>query len=204
MQDADQPREERKLAAIMLTDLVGFTSMAQSNEALAMEILAEHKQMVRPILQRYGGREIKTMGDAFLVEFPNALDAVRCAVEVQEENRKVNSGRTPERRAMIRIGIHVGDVIHNKGDIFGDAVNIASRIEPLANPGGVCISEQVYDQVWNKVDLRLVKMESQKFKNVSLPTDVYSVEMLREEKATKTARARQTKSRRAPSQQYEP
>ena len=186
MQAADQPREERKLAAIMLTDLVGFTSMAQSNEALAMEILAEHKQMVRPILQRYGGREIKTMGDAFLIEFPNALDAVRCAVEVQEENRKVNSGRTPERRVMIRIGIHVGDVIHNKGDIFGDAVNISSRIEPLANPGGVCISQQVYDQVWNKVDFRLVKMEPRKFKNVILPTDVYSVEMLREEKATKT------------------
>jgi TolB-like protein/Tfp pilus assembly protein PilF len=167
----------------MLTDLVGFTSMAQSNEALTMEILDEHKQRVRPILQRYGGREIKTMGDSFLVEFPNALDAVRCAVEIQEENRKVNSGRTPERRVMIRIGIHVGDVIHNKGDIFGDAVNIASRIEPLANPGGVCISEQVYDQVWNKVDFRLVKMESRKFKNVSIPTDVYSVEMLREEKA---------------------
>jgi len=186
LQDAEQPREDRKLAAIMLTDLVGFTSMAQSNEALTMEILDEHKQMVRPILQRYGGLEIKTMGDAFLVEFPNALDAVRCAVEVQEENRRVNSGRSPERRAMIRIGIHVGDVIHNKGDIFGDAVNIASRIEPLANPGGVCISEQVYDQVWNKVDFRLVKMESRKFKNVSIPTDVYSVEMLREEKAAQT------------------
>jgi adenylate cyclase len=183
LQDAEQPREERKLAAIMLTDLVGFTSMAQSNEALAMEILAEHRQMVRPILQRYAGREIKTMGDAFLVEFPNALDAIRCAVEIQKENRRVNSGRSPERSVMIRIGIHVGDVIHSEGDIFGDAVNISSRIEPVGEPGGVCISEQVYDQVWNKVDFRLVKMESQKFKNVSLPTDVYSVEMLPTEKA---------------------
>ncbi|MDA4123696.1 MAG: tetratricopeptide repeat protein [Thaumarchaeota archaeon] len=173
MHGVESSKEERKLAAIMFTDLVGFTSMAQKDESLAMAILSEHAQVVRSMLQRYGGREIKTMGDSFLIEFPNALDAVRYAVEVQEENSKLNSSRPSEKRASIRIGIHVGDVIHSKGDVFGDAVNIASRIEALAGPGGICITEQVYDQVRNKVRFRMTKLPSPKLKNVNLPIDVY-------------------------------
>src|SRR5712691_10852793 len=107
----------------MLTDLVGFTSMAQVDEALSMKVLSEHHKMVRPILHKHSGWEVKTMGDSFLVEFPSALDAVRCATELQEESRRLNSSRSPEARAMMRIGIHVGDVIHSGGDIYGDAVN---------------------------------------------------------------------------------
>jgi adenylate cyclase len=173
LHDIEGSKEERKLAAIMFTDLVGFTSMAQQDESLAMTILSEHAQIMRSMLRRYGGREIKTMGDSFLIEFPNALDAVKYAVEVQEGNSKLNSGRPPEKRASIRIGIHVGDVIHSKGDVYGDAVNIASRIEPLAGPGGICLTEQVYDQVRNKVRFRMTKLSSPKLKNVNLPIDVY-------------------------------
>ncbi len=177
----------------MFTDLVDFTVMAQRNEATAMEILAKHTQIVRSILQRYGGREIKTIGDSFLVEFPNALDAVRCAVNLQDENVSANSGLPQGRRSSIRIGIHVGDVIHNKGDIFGDTVNIASRIEPLASPGGICISGQVYDQVRNKVKFRLVKMQSPKLKNVNLPIDIYTVEMPWDEKIAESAELDKTR-----------
>jgi len=177
LQDAKNNREERKLAAIMLSDLVGFTSMAQVDEALAMKVLSEHHKMVRPILQKHSGWEVKTMGDSFLIEFPSALDAVRCATELQEESRRLNSSRSPETVAMMRIGIHVGDVIHSGGDIYGDAVNISSRIEPLARPGGICISGQTFDQVRNKVDSRFVKMEAPKLKNVNLPIEVYTVEM---------------------------
>lgn len=175
--EQDDTGERRSLAAIMFTDLVGFTSITQADERYAMELLQEQTQLVRPILKKYGGKEVKTIGDAFLVEFPNALDAVRCAVKLQEENRRVGSQRRVEKRAEMRIGLHIGDVIHRGGDIFGDAVNISSRIEPLASPGGVCISEQVFDQVRNKINFRLVKLQAPKLKNVNLPIDVYSIEM---------------------------
>lgn len=123
------------------------------------------------------------MGDSFLVEFPNALDAVLCSVAIQEGIREKNSASPSERRADVRIGIHVGDVIHRSGDIFGDAVNISSRIVPLAEPGGVSISEQVYDQVRNKVSFPLEKMERQALKNVNLPIEVYKVVMPWDERA---------------------
>jgi class 3 adenylate cyclase/TolB-like protein/Tfp pilus assembly protein PilF len=168
---------ERRLAAIMFTDVVAYTSMAQSNEALAMELLAQHNQLLRSVFPRFRGREVKTMGDSFLVEFQSALEAVKCAVEIQRELHRRNAGLPPERRIDVRIGVHVGDVILRGGDIFGDAVNVSSRIQPLAESGGVCISEQVFDQVANKVEIPMVKLEGQQLKNLRMPIDVYKFSM---------------------------
>jgi Adenylate and Guanylate cyclase catalytic domain len=159
----------------MFTDIAGYTSLTQRDETQALEDLRTHNALLRPIFARFGGTEVKTMGDAFLVEFGSALDATRCAVEMQKTLFRHNA--KSKRRLLIRIGIHVGDVVARKGDLFGDAVNIASRIEPLANPGEVCISEQVYDQIRNKLKLPLIKLESRDLKNVTFPIDVYSVKL---------------------------
>jgi len=134
------PSVDRRLAAIMFTDIVGYTRMSQSDERLALELLAEHRELVRPLLLSHGGTEIKTIGDAFLVEFKSALDGVLCAVEIQKQMSERNSSVPRERRLELRVGVHLGDVVHEGGDVYGDAVNVASRIEPLAESGGVCIS----------------------------------------------------------------
>lgn len=161
----------------MFTDIVGYTSLAQTNEAQALERLEEHRKLLRSIFPRHGGNEVKTIGDAFLVEFPSALEAVRCSTEIQQEMHDRNAALPKDRRIQIRVGVHLGDVVHSQGDILGDAVNVSSRIEPLAEPGGVCITEQVYDHVRNKIDLPLEKLEGKTLKNVRLPIDVYKIVM---------------------------
>jgi adenylate cyclase len=171
------PEGERRLAAIMFTDVVGFTSLGQTNEALALKLLEEHRKIVRAEIAAYRGREVKTIGDAFLVEFSSALDAVQCAVGIQSAMRERNSSVTEGQRIQLRIGVHVGDVVHSQGDILGDAVNVSSRIEPLAPPGGVCISGQVYDHVRNKIEEPVELIEQKTLKNVSLPLDVYRIVM---------------------------
>jgi len=115
----------------MFTDMVGFTSLAQESEEMAMRLLDEQRKMVRPIVVEHGGREVKTIGDAFLVEFASSLEAVNCAGEIQAALKEETPGNSRTKIAL-RIGIHLGDVIHVAGDVAGDAVNVASRIEPLA------------------------------------------------------------------------
>ena len=159
----------------MFTDMAGFTMMAQNDEALAMELLEEQRDTVRPVLAKHNGREVKTIGDAFLVEFASALEAVRCAVEIQTSLEKKNDRRPKERRMLLRIGIHLGDVIHRGTDVAGDAVNVASRIEPLAAPGGICVSAQVHDSVVNKADCAFESMGPQDLKNVARRMEVYRI-----------------------------
>jgi adenylate cyclase len=166
---------ERRLAAIMFTDTVGFTGLGQRNEALMLELLNEQKRIVRPFFEANRGREIKTTGDGFLVEFSSALDAVSCALEIQGALRKENSGRSDDRRITVRIGIHLGDVIHTGADVAGDAVNVASRIEPIAPPGGICVTAQVYGSVVNKVNCQFESLGTPALKNVATPVEVYRV-----------------------------
>ena len=166
---------ERRLAAIMFTDMVGYTALTQSNEARAMRLLETQNGILLPLVREHGGTPVKTIGDAHLAEFPSALEAVRCAVGIQRKLRQYAKATPSEQQFKLRIGVHMGDVIHKDKDVYGDAVNIASRIQPLAEPGGVCISQQVYDQVQNKVDYKLERLPLRQLKNVSASIEVYKV-----------------------------
>ena len=166
---------ERRLAAIMFTDMVDYTAMSEKDEALALTLLEEHRQLLHPVFARHGGREVKTIGDGFLVEFPSALEAVRCALEIQQLMSKRNQSVPSERKILLRVAVHLGDVEHRDGDIYGDAVNVASRIQPLAEPGGICITQQVFDHVHNSEEFRTVALGQNQLKNVQTPTEVYKV-----------------------------
>ena len=150
----------------MFTDMVGYTALTQSDESLAMEVLERHNRLLRPFFPRFHGREVKAIGDSFLVEFNSALDATNCAVEIQSYLHDYNLSSKDDWKIKIRIGVHLGDVLHRHGEVLGDAVNIASRIEPIAEPEGICVSDQVFGQVRNKTPHRLVKLAQREFKNV--------------------------------------
>jgi len=161
----------------MFTDMVGYTAIAQRDEPLSLSLVEEQRKLIRPILARHKGREIKTMGDAFLVEFPSALDAAKCALGIQRTSREANLTLPTERQIRLRVGLHLGDVEESGGDIFGDAVNVASRIQPLAEEGGVCMTRQVYDHIHNKFEVPLVSLGLKSLKNVAEPVEVYKMEM---------------------------
>ena len=166
--------EQRKLAAIMFTDIVGYSALAQKNEALALKLLEEHRQLLRTLFRKHEGTEIKTIGDAFLVEFTSTLEAICCAAEIQEVLKDYDAAASGQSvKIQIRIGLHMGDVVYRENDVFGDGVNIASRIEPLAKPGGICLSQQVYDQVHNKFAGKFIKLGAVTLKNIQTPLNVY-------------------------------
>jgi TolB-like protein/class 3 adenylate cyclase/Tfp pilus assembly protein PilF len=167
----------RRLAAIMFTDMVGYTSLAQRNESLALELLKSQRKALRNCLLKHNGREIKTMGDGFLVEFGSALEAAKCALDIQQSLQKKNSSVPPEKRIQLRIGVHVGDVIHEHGDLYGDAVNVASRIERLAGPGEVCITQQVLDHIRSNLASHAEWVGNLFLKNVELPVAVYKLNL---------------------------
>src|SRR2546426_572355 len=167
--------EQRKLAAIMFTDMVGYSALAQSDDKLALELLEEHRELLREILPRFNGTEIKTIGDGFLVEFNSALEAAQCAIEIQRALSKRNHDVPVERRIEVRIGVHIGDVVHRGGDVYGDGVNIASRIEALAGAGGICVSMDVERQIRNALEARFEKLAPAELKNISVAMDLFRI-----------------------------
>jgi TolB-like protein/class 3 adenylate cyclase/Tfp pilus assembly protein PilF len=167
--------EQRKLAAIMFTDMVGYSALSQRHDKLALELLEEHRQLLREIFPRFNGTEIKTIGDAFLIEFNSALEAAQCAIEIQRSLAKRNHDVTAERRIELKIGIHIGDVVHRGGDVYGDGVNIASRIEPLAGAGGICVSMDVERQIRNALEARFEKLAPTELKNISVAMDLFRI-----------------------------
>src|ERR1700756_9712 len=169
------PTEERKLAAIMFTDMVGYSALAQRDDKIALELLEEHRRLLRELFPRFHGTEIKTIGDAFLVEFGSALQAAQCAIEIQRTLAKRNHDVTSDRRIELKIGIHIGDVVHRDGDVYGDGVNIASRIEQLAGAGGICVSMDVERQIRNALETRFEKLASTELKNISVPMEVFRI-----------------------------
>jgi adenylate cyclase len=159
----------------MFTDMVGYSALAQRNDKLALDLLEEHRRLLREIFPRFHGTEVKTIGDAFLVEFHSALDAAECAIEIQRALSKHNADVPVERRIAIKIGVHIGDVVHRDHDIYGDGVNIAARIEPLAGPGGICVSMDVERQIRNKLDAHFEKLAPTELKNISIPMDLFRI-----------------------------
>jgi len=177
----------------MFTDMVGYTALGQRNETLSLAMVEEQRKLIRPILAKHGGREVKTIGDAFLVEFPNAVDAVRCAYDIQRAIREFNLSLASDKRIHLRVGVHVGEVVETQGDISGDAVNVASRIEPLAEDGGVCITRQVYDHVMNKLELPMEALGPKSLKNVVVPFEVYRILMPWNDKGVISAKLDKTR-----------
>ncbi|MBN1857899.1 tetratricopeptide repeat protein [Candidatus Bipolaricaulota bacterium] len=167
--------DERRLSALMLTDIVGYTAKVQADEQLALELLEEHNHLLKAILLRHNGRLIKGTGDGFLVEFRSALDAARCAIDVQTALHERNLASPDTRRVEVRVGLHVGDVVHRGGDVFGDGVNITSRIEPLAPPGGIVLTTAIRDQVWNKIEAPLITLGFHDLKNLRQSMEVLRV-----------------------------
>src|SRR6202045_1702642 len=167
--------EKRKLAAIMFTDMVGYTALSQRDDKLAQELLEEHRRLLREIFPWFNGIEIKTIGDAFLVEFQSALEAAQCAMAIQRALAKRNADAPADRQIQVRIGIHIGDVVHRGGDVYGDGVNIASRIESLAAAGGICVSMDVERQIRNALEARFEKLAPTELKNISVPMDLFRI-----------------------------
>jgi adenylate cyclase len=188
------PTEERKLAAIMFTDMVGYSALAQRDDKVALELLEEHRRLLREIFPRFHGTEIKTIGDAFLVEFGSALEAAQCAIEIQRTLAKRNHDVTSNRRVELKIGIHIGDVMHRGGDVYGDGVNIASRIEQLAGAGGICVSMDVERQIRNALEARFEKFGSADLKNIKLPMDLFRIVLPWEKGAESPAKRTSKKS----------
>src|SRR3984893_925143 len=186
--------EQRKLAAIMFTDMVGYSALAQRDDKVALELLEEHRRLLREIFPRFHGTEIKTIGDAFLVEFNSALEAAQCAIEIQRALAHRNHDVTSERRIELKIGIHIGDVVHREGDVYGDGVNIASRIEALAGAGGICVSMDVERQIRNALEARFEKCGPANLKNISLPMDLFRIVLPWEKGAESPAKRTSKKS----------
>src|SRR5215475_2627063 len=159
----------------MFTDMVGYSALSQRDDKLALELLEEHRKLLRQIFPQFNGTEIKTIGDAFLVEFNSAMEAAQCAIAIQRALAKRNADAPVERQIQVRIGVHIGDVVHRDGDVYGDGVNIASRIEPLAEAGGICVSMDVERQIRNALEARFEKLAPTELKNISIPMDLFRI-----------------------------
>jgi adenylate cyclase len=170
------PAETRKLAAIMFTDIAGFSRQMGSNEARTLRLLAVHNQVIEQAIAIHHGHIIKTMGDGFLVDFPSVVHAVQCAQHMQAQFRVHNAEKEPAEQIHVRIGIHLGDiVVQPNGDVLGDGVNIASRLQALAEPDTICISQKVYEEVEKKLALdAVVSLGRPKLKNIAQRFPVYA------------------------------
>jgi adenylate cyclase len=172
-----QPNETTKLACIMFADMVGYTRIMQESESKAFSLLNEISKIVSEKIQNFNGRLIKKLGDGFLVEFTSAKNALFCAVEIQDKLRRRNQNKPEDEKVFLRIGLHTGEVTEKDNDVYGDAVNIASRVVSMAEPSGICMTEQVYQLVSNKINLNYVSLGQKYLKNVLNPVELYSVSL---------------------------
>ena len=148
--------ETRRLAAIMFTDIVGFSRQMGSNEARTLRLLEVHNQVIQQAVAEHYGKVIKTVGDAFLVDFPSVVHAVQCAQQIHARLKAQNAEKEKAEQIHVRIGIHSGDIVQKDGDVFGDGVNVASRLQGLAEPDTICISQVVYKEIEKKLPLDTV------------------------------------------------
>src|SRR5947209_8978185 len=167
----------RRLAAILAADVVGYSRLVSADEAGALTRLALlRRSIIEPNVATHSGRLFKRMGDGFLVEFASAVQAATCAMEIQKQTEASESGLEDANKMRLRIGIHVGDVMVEGEDLLGDGVNIAARLEGIAEPGTVCISRQVYDQIEGKVPVLCRPLGPQELKNIPKPVDAYALD----------------------------
>jgi len=169
-------RVERRLSAILAADVAGYSRLMHSHEEPThAKLTALLVDTVQPAIAEHGGRIVKNTGDGFLAEFPSAVEAVRAALQFQARIKELTIGELEDRRIAFRVGVNIGDVIVEAHDIFGDGVNIAARLESIAEPGGVCISSSAYDQVRGKVGVEFANLGEQNLKNIALPVQAYAV-----------------------------
>jgi TolB-like protein/class 3 adenylate cyclase len=175
--EQDRPaRVERRLSAILAADVAGYSRLMHSDEEPThTKLAALLTDAVNPSIAEHGGRVVKNTGDGFLAEFPSAVQAVRAAVQFQTHIKELTIGEAEDRRIDFRVGVNIGDVIVEAHDIFGDGVNIAARLESIAEPGGICISSSVYDQVRGKVGAEFVDLGEQNLKNIARPVRAYAM-----------------------------
>jgi class 3 adenylate cyclase/TolB-like protein/tetratricopeptide (TPR) repeat protein len=187
-------RDQRRLAAIVSADVAGYSRLMGQDESGTLAVLKDHRRaLIDPKIAEYGGRIVKSTGDGLLLEFPSVVDAVRCAVDVQRGMAERNAAEPPERRIEFRIGINVGDIIIDGDDIYGDGVNVAARLQTLSEPGGICASKVVRDQVLDKLSFAFEDLGKQQVKNISRPVEVYRVDLAGEPSAVRGNRWRQLK-----------
>jgi len=175
--ESEDSHARRQLMTIMLTDIVGYSRSMEQDEDAAFARLVEHNQIMRASIADHRGVEIKTIGDAFLVVFDSVLDSVNCAISMQRALADYNNEKAENEKVVVRIGIHLGDVIVTENDIFGDGVNIAARIESLADPGGICISQDVYSLVKKKLAIEIEHLKDASLKNIAVAPDVYRIRL---------------------------
>src|ERR1700740_921585 len=174
-------RAERRLAAILAADVAGYSRlMGAAEEGTLARLKALRRELAEPKIKEHRGRIVKTTGDGLLIEFASVVDAVRCAVEVQHEMTDRNADVPPDRRIEFRMGINLGDIIKDGRDIYGDGVNVAARLEALAEPGGICVSRVVRDQVRDKLAFSFEDMGEQQVKNIARPLRVHRLKLLEE------------------------
>src|SRR3989441_8473617 len=186
--------EQRRLAAIMFTDIVGFSRQMGANEARTLRLLETHNHLIQQAVAEHHGNVIKTVGDAFLVDFPSVVHAVQCAQHMQDLFRAYNAEKEPVEQIHVRIGIHSGDIVQRAGDVFGEGVNIASRLQELAEPDTLCISQVVYLEVEQKLPLgRVVSLGQPTLKNIAQRFSVYLLCPEHDKDVRQALRARQVK-----------
>jgi class 3 adenylate cyclase/pimeloyl-ACP methyl ester carboxylesterase len=169
---------ERRLAAILAADVAGYSRLMGADEVGTLALLTRHRaELIEPAIARHRGRVVKLMGDGILAEFTSVVEAVECAADIQRGMAERNSAAAPSGRMEFRIGVHLGDVIVENGDIYGDGVNIAARLEGIAEPGGIRLSRQAFDQVEGKLELAFRAQGPQSLKNIARPVEVFTVDL---------------------------
>ena len=182
-----EERLERRLTAILAADIAGYSALMGVDEARTVRDLKGHQAIVLPMIGEFGGRIIDTAGDGVLAEFASVVNAVKCAVAVQSNMAERNAAIEPQRQMQFRVGVNIGDVIYDDTRIYGDGINVAARLEGIAEPGGISLSEDAWRQVRGKVEANFVDIGEQSLKNIARPVRVFRVEFGRESPIKPTA-----------------
>jgi TolB-like protein len=177
MDERLRPKVDRRLAAILAADIAGYSVLMNADEARTVQDLKGHQAVVLPMIGQHGGRIIDTAGDGILAEFASIVNAVECAVAIQKVMAERNAGIHSDRHMQFRIGVNLGDVIHDEHRVYGDGVNIAARLESIADPGGIFVSGAAYEHVRKKVSVSFVDLGAQSVKNIAEPVQVYRIEL---------------------------